>query len=75
MFEDAATRPTIETVLERISALGERMNEGFAAVGTRLNKMEERLDQMDMRLDRTQAMVHGMRADFRDFRAQFKQPA
>jgi hypothetical protein len=75
MSEDATTRPTIETVLERINALGERMNEGFAAVWTRLDKMDERLDQMDTRLDRTQAMVHEMRADFRDFRAQFKQPA
>jgi len=30
---------------------------------------------MDTRLDRTQAMVHEMRADFRDFRARFKEPA
>ena len=75
MTEDATTRPTIETVLERIKALGERIDEGFAVVGTRLDKMEERLEQMDTRLDRTQAMVHEMRADFRDFRAQFKQTA
>ena len=82
MSEDATTRPTIETVLDRINSLGERMNEGFAAVGTRLDKMEgrldrmdERLEQMDTRLDRTQAMVHEMRADFRDFRARLKEPA
>jgi transcription elongation GreA/GreB family factor len=75
MSEEATTRPTIETVLERINALGQLMNEGFAAVRTRLNQMDERLEQMDTRLDRTQAMVHEMRADFRDFRAQFKQPA
>ena len=82
MSEDATTRPAIETVLERINALGERMNEGFAAAGTRLDKMEgrldrmgERLEQMDTRLDRTQAMVHEMRADFREFRAQFNEPA
>jgi archaellum component FlaC len=75
MSEDATTKPTIETVLERINALGERMNEGFAAVGTRLDKMDEQLEQMDTRLDRTQAIVHEMRADFREFRAQFKAPA
>ncbi|MET0645178.1 MAG: hypothetical protein ABW208_01070 [Pyrinomonadaceae bacterium] len=68
MTEDATTRSTIETVLERVNALGERMGEGFAAVQTRLN-------QMDTRLDRTQALVHEMRADFREFRAQFKAPA
>ena len=75
MTEDATTRPTIETVLERIDALGERMNDGFAAVHTRLNQMDTQLEQMDTRLDRTQAMVHEMRADFREFRAQFKAPA
>ena len=68
MTEDATTRPTIETVLERIYALGERVNEGFAAV-------ETTLEQMDTRLDRTQAMVHEMRADFREFRARFREPA
>ena len=75
MSEDATTRPTIEAVLERINALGDRMSEGFAAVGTRLDRMDERLEQMDTRLDRTQAMVHEMRADFREFRARFKEPA
>ncbi len=68
MSEDATTRPTIETVLERINALGERMARRFAAV-------ETTLEQMDTRLDRTQAMVHEMGADFREFRAQFKAPA
>ncbi len=68
MSEDATTRPTIETVLERINALGERMDRRFAAV-------ETALEQMDSRLDRTQAVVHEMRADFREFRARFKEPA
>jgi hypothetical protein len=68
MTEDATTKPTIETVLERINVLGERMDRRFAAV-------ETTLEQMDTRLDRTQAIVHEMRADFREFRAQFKQPA
>ena len=79
MTEDATTRPTIETVLERINALGESMNERINALGERMDRrfeaVNERLEQMDTRLDRTQAMVHEMRADFRDFRAQFKAPA
>ena len=75
MTEDATTRPTIETVLERINALGEHMNEGFAAVHTRLNQMDERLEQMDTRLDRTQAIVHELRADFREIRGRFKEMA
>ena len=82
MSEDATTRPTIETVLERINALGERMDRRFTAVETTLEQMDRRfttvettLEQMDTRLDRTQALVHEMRADFREFRAQFKAPA
>ena len=75
MSEDATTRPTIETVLERISALGQNVKEEFAAVHVRINQVDERLEQMDMRLDRTQAIVHELRADFREFRAQFKEPA
>lgn len=82
MSEDATTRPTIETVLERIDALGESMRDGFAAVGVRLDKLEARLDRVDARLDRTQAEVlelrvdfREMRGEFREFRAQFKEPA
>ena len=47
MSEDATTRPTIETVLERINALGERMNEGFTAVHTRHKHMNQRFDRME----------------------------
>jgi hypothetical protein len=75
MSEEATTRPTIETVLERINALGQSMNEGFAAVGARLDKVEVRLDRVEARLDRTQAEVLELRVEFREFRAQFKAPA
>jgi tetrahydromethanopterin S-methyltransferase subunit G len=82
MSEDATTRPTIETVLERINALGESMREGFAAVGVRLDKiegrldgMESRLDRLDARLDRTQAEILELRVDFREFRSRFREPA
>jgi hypothetical protein len=75
MPEDPTTRPTFDTILERLNDLGERMDKGFAAIEMRLDRMDERLDQMDTRLDRTQAMVHDLRADFREFRSQFKQPA
>jgi hypothetical protein len=60
MSEDATTRPTIETVLERINALGQLMNEGFAAVGVRLDKIEGRLDKMEGRLDRIEGRLDRM---------------
>lgn len=74
MSDDLTTRPTLDTVLERVNALGEDVRQGFTTITARLDRMDERLDNMDTRLDRTQAMVHEMRADFRELRGQFKQP-
>src|SRR5919206_491412 len=39
MSEDATTRPNIETVLERINSLGERMDKRFEVVETTLEQM------------------------------------
>ena len=62
---EASTRPTIEIILERIDAL--RVD------------MERRFDDLNMRLDRIESVAYStrgefveMRADFREFRAQFK---
>lgn len=74
--------PTLETVLERINALGDEMRAGFAALNKRMVIIEDRIEQMDTRLDRIESMTNQtraemltLRADFREFRAQFKAPA
>ncbi|MBA3714614.1 MAG: hypothetical protein H0W76_19515 [Pyrinomonadaceae bacterium] len=37
----ASTRPTLDTILERLNAFGEEMRKGFTAVGSRLDRVEE----------------------------------
>ena len=75
------TKPTIETVLERISALGTEMREGFARIETRLENVDNRLDDFDVRLDRmesdvskTRSEMLTLRADFKEFRTHFREP-
>jgi chaperonin cofactor prefoldin len=72
MSDEAQTRPTLETILERINALGTELREFRIAV-------EDRLEQIETRLDRTQGIALETRADLRelraDLRARFKQPA
>jgi hypothetical protein len=62
------TKPTLETILERLNALGEQMQAGF-------NLMEQRLERIEIRLDRVESMALETRADFREFRAHVKEPA
>jgi predicted nuclease with TOPRIM domain len=63
------TKPTIETVLERINALGEQLN-------ARVDRLEE---QLDIRLDRiesevklTHSEVYALRADFKELKSDLK---
>lgn len=75
MRDEARTKPTIETVLERL--------EDFrSAVTPRFDAIEHQLENMDMRLDRIESFAHqtgsevlALRADFKEFKSQFKQPA
>jgi len=67
------TKPTIETVLERIQALGEQLND-------RMSRFERRFDSFDVRLDRieavghdTQSKFHALRADFNELRNTLKE--
>jgi hypothetical protein len=66
MADDMTTRPTIETVLERIGALEK--------------KMDERFDRVDNEIDRVASVAHStkaemltLRADFRELRTQLKE--
>ncbi|HEV7860661.1 MAG TPA: hypothetical protein VGO91_18725 [Pyrinomonadaceae bacterium] len=76
------TAPTIETVLERIEALSQEMRAGFAITDQRLTALEERFDKFDVRLVRIESEVKSthsemftLRADFKEFKSQFKEPA
>jgi chromosome segregation ATPase len=82
------TKPTIETVLERINALGEAlsaqindMRGQLDDVRGQLDRVESRLMDFDVRLDRVEGVVNAtrsemlvLRADFKEFRGP-KEPA
>ncbi len=76
------TRPTLDTLLERMNALAEqvnvlaeRMDKGFAAINVRLDRIESlasttRGEMLSMRADFTE-----MQNEFRELRAGLKQSA
>jgi len=68
------TKPTVETVLERISALGTEMREGLARIETRLDDFDVRLDRMESDVSKTRSEMLALRADFKEFRAHFREP-
>lgn len=85
MPEDATARPTIETVLERISALGATLDARITALDARITALGEELrafrEEAGIRLDRIESMTNQtraemltLRADFREFRGHLKEP-
>ncbi len=55
------TKPTLETVLERINQVDEKGEK-------RADQMELRLNRMDSRMDRMESILLEIRADVRDMR-------
>lgn len=85
MSDDKTTKPTIETVLERMDAQEERMSNRMDAqeerimnaVNARIDKLEERigirLDRVESVASATRAEMLDLRADFRELRTQIKE--
>ena len=63
MSEKYDTKPTIETVLERISEMRVEMVERF----------KEMRVEMDVRFDRIESIVSGTRSEFLTLRADFRE--
>ncbi len=74
MSDDKATKPTIETVLERINALGERIN---AKIDSKIDGLEGRfnaqIDRIDIRLERFEAVLNATRGDMLDQRIEMRE--
>jgi predicted nucleic acid-binding Zn-ribbon protein len=58
--EKYQTKPTIETVLERINALGEQLNARIDGLETRFDGMEKRFDGMEKRFDAVDDRLYDM---------------
>jgi predicted nucleic acid-binding Zn-ribbon protein len=75
MSNEAETLPTTQNILERINALAEEMRGGFEAVQHQLSQMDIRLDRIESFAHQTRSEVLALRADLKEFRSQFNQPA
>ena len=73
-MDERVTKPTIETVLERMNAmeqrLGERIDASGQRLGERMNSLEEHLGT---RLDRLEIMTNTTRADFLELRLKLRE--
>jgi hypothetical protein len=84
-MDEKVTKPTIETVLERMVGMEERLNQRMDAMEGRLNlrmsEMEERINQrtvaveerFDSRADRIESDSKKTRSEMLELRADFRE--
>jgi hypothetical protein len=65
-MSNADTKPTLETILERINALGDEIR-AFR------EEVEVRLDRVESVANQTRAEMLTLRADFREWRSALKE--
>lgn len=63
------TNPTIETVLERINALGTQLN---ARVDSLEEQLDIRLDRIESEVKLTHSEVYALRADLKELKSELK---
>jgi arginyl-tRNA synthetase len=74
MSEKYDTKPTIETVLERINEMRGELLEGINELrGEMLERFKELRVEMDVRFDRVESIASGTRAEFLTLRADFRE--
>lgn len=83
-FNDIVTKPTIETVLERINAMEDRLQSQIGAVQQNVDAVRTNFDslrnefqlfraEIEIRLDRLESLGNKTCYEFLDFRADFKE--
>jgi hypothetical protein len=70
MADEYTTKPTLETLLERIVGMEERLNVRLDRIDERLNV---RLDRIEAEVKQTRSEFLTLRADFREFKAELKE--
>jgi hypothetical protein len=73
MNDGLETKPTLETILERINALGAEMRAGFGAIDKRFEAVEISLDRVESVSSQTRAEMLTLRADFREWQSALKE--
>ena len=75
MSDEAQTKPTLETVLERIAALRTDMGARFDAIDNRLVRIEIRLDKIESIALEARATANETQLDLKRLREQLNVPA
>ncbi len=82
MADEAPTKPTLETLSKQMDELRSQMGElqaemrsGFANINHMLEQMDIRLDKIEGFANETRSEMMYLRADFKKFRSEFKEPA
>ena len=84
MADEMTTKPTIETVLERISEFDKRSESRFDRLEARFDQLEAeitaRFEQVYTEIDRVASVAHttkgemlGLRVEFRELRTQLRE--
>ena len=68
MSSNADTKPTLETVLERIGNLRQEMNERFDEQKKNFADFDVRIDRIESVVNATRSEMLTLRADFREFK-------
>lgn len=71
MSSNADTKPTLDTILERIDNLRQEMNRRFDEHDRRFDEQKKTLSDFDVRIDRIEGVVSMTRSDVVNLRADF----
>ena len=79
---EADTLPNLQTLIEEVRAGFASVNQRLDRIESRVSAIEHQLEQMDIRADRLEGNINKalsevmyLRADFKEFRSRFDQPA
>jgi len=73
-MDGKVTKPTIETVLERMTGMEERINQRMDGVEERINqRMDGVEERLGVRLDRIEGVANTTRGEMLDLRADFRE--
>jgi hypothetical protein len=73
MNDGLETKPTLETILERMNEIRAEMRAGFDAIDKRFETVEISLDRVESVSSQTRAEMLTLRADFREWQSALKE--
>jgi predicted nucleic acid-binding Zn-ribbon protein len=72
-MDGAETKPTLETILERMNEMRAEMRARFDAVDKQFEAVDKRFESVGISLDRVESVSNQTRAEMLTLRADFKE--